>query len=424
MKRRVRHVIDHTGHFMATIDAIDPGQTLTAEEAMLLLCARTRMSESLLDQVYALAPRVDWERFRQLALQQGVASLAYRNLKRDLANAVPEEVLSQLRRHAIDNTQSNLGLIKEMVSVSLQLQAHDIDYAVFKGITVSQLVYRDFSIRKCGDIDLLVRKRDFQRARDLFLAEGFVPTLTDEEEADCLQSGLWHEQRRLQIDLHWGMSPTMLGIRADRIMDRRAEMPIGGTSVDVFSTEDVFISLCVNAVKEYWNQMLYPYCDIHEFLQSDIALNWQSVLERAKALNGRRPLEAALGVVRCLFENTLPPELERRLDPHSPAGRVSAELLRQLFEKDWSGSNIIHQETGRHLHYFRSTDEYFIALMDQPMRRFGARHLKSFRPRAADRALIKLPDALGFLYYLIRPVRAVGRQARRLTCRLLGKSPA
>ncbi len=391
---------------------------------MLLLCARTRMPEALLDKVYALAPQVDWERFRQFALQQGVASLAYLNLRRYLANAVPDEVLSQLRRHAIDNTQSNLGLIKELRDVVHQLKAHDIDCAVFKGISISQLVYRDFSIRKCGDIDLLVRKRDFQRAKDVFLAQGFVQTLTDEDETACLQSGLWHEQRRLQIDLHWGISPSLLGIESDKILDSRSELSIGAVSVHAFSTEDVFISLCVNAVKEYWNQLLYPYCDIHEFLQSDIELNWQSVLERAKALNCRRPLEAALGVVRRLFELRLPPELEQRLDSHTSVELVSRELHRQLFEKDWTDSNIIHLETGRHLYYFRSTDEYFIALMDQPLRRFGARHLKSFQPRAADRALIKLPDALGFVYYLIRPVRMVGMQARRLACRLIGKSPA
>jgi hypothetical protein len=408
---------------MTVYDAIAPEGALPSEEALLLLIARTRMSDALLAQAHALAPGVDWERFRQLAMEHGVASLAYPNLMRFPANTIPAEFMMQLKRHAIDNTRTNLGLIRELRDVVHQLKARDIDCALFKGISLSQLVYRDFSIRKCGDIDLLVRKKDFRRAKALFLSLGFRQTLSDKAELACLQSALWHEQRRLQVDLHWGIPPALLGIRSDKIMNSLSQMSIGGTSVSVFSTEDVFITLCVNAVKEYWNQLLYPYCDIHEFLQSDIRLDWQPLLRRAEALNCRRPLVAALGVVSHLFETRLPPALQQRPDPHSSAGLVSRELLRQLFDKEWSGSNIIHEGTGRHLYFFRSTDDYFHALMDQPLRRFGFRYLEFARPTAADKALVALPAALGFLYYLIRPVRLAGKHGRRLANRMIGKSP-
>ncbi len=374
--------------------------------------------------VVALSPDLDWDCFIQLALQHGVAALVYPNLKKVLADVAPDEIVTRLQRHAIDNTQSNLRMIGALREVMQELKSQQIDFALFKGLSISQLVYRDFSVRKCGDIDLLIRKRDFQRAKAIFLALGFRQTLTDEAEADYLQSGLWHEQRRLQIDLHWGIPPSALGINAGKLLNSLMVMPIGGVSVPVFSPADLFISLCVNAVKEYGNQLLYPYCDIREFLSSDVRINWSSLPDRAEALGCRCSLEAALGVVKQLFDIELPAALANALDPHSPAGLISRELLSQVFEKDASGSTIIHQESGRHLYYFRSHDDYLIALMDSPWRRFAYRNLRFIQPNAADRALVKLPDGLSLLYYLIRPVRLAGKQGRQLVGRLIGRTTA
>ena len=397
-------------------------ETLPPTAVMLLLCARTRMPEDVVAQAQILAQTLDWARFEHLALDHGMTALIYPNLRQYFMDQVPDEILSRFRRDAIDNTQSNLGLIRELHGAIQQLSSQGIGYAAFKGLTISQAVYRDFSKRKCGDIDILIQKKDFRRAKALFIGQGFEPVLTDEIERLCLQSDLWHEKRRVQVDLHWGIPPAQLGIRAERLMTNRSTLEIGGMPVSVLSREDMLIMTAVNAVKEYWNQSLYPYCDLHEFLRGDMAPDWELLFTRADALNCMRPLEVALRMVKELYRyDDFPALVQERISGESPTELVARELLQQIFEKKGHAGGIIpFIEHGR-LYYFDTAKDYYLSLMDTNFLRFKYSLQKYARPNEADKRLIRLPGRLYFLYYVLRPVRLAGKQGVRLAHRLMGR---
>jgi hypothetical protein len=341
---------------------------LPAEEALLLHCANRTLSESSIAQASNLLQEVNWERFLQLSYQHGVAGLVFRCLNAHFIGIAPDEVVADLRRYVILNTHNNLGLLREIVNTVALLNEQRIKFAVFKGLITAELAYGDFSIRRCNDIDILVAGADHLRVKALFLSEGFEQTMSSETEFLCMQSGLWHESRKLNIDLHWGIPPRELGIHADRILKNRSSITLAGNDIPTFAKEDMFIILCVNATKEFWDQQLYRYCDIHEFLQRHPDLDWKLIVNRARGLRCKRMLLSGLGIVKALYGSPLPAEIDARLTRNASVQRVVSELLQQLFDH----KNAYRTELGgaRHLYYFHSPSDYFATLIDNRAGRF------------------------------------------------------
>lgn len=394
-----------------------PRSTLPPEEALLLICARREIPESLRQEARALTQRVDWERLVDLARQHRVGSMVYASLKRDFPEAIPAQPLARLREDVLAGTHGNLRLLRELLQLARLLGTHGIRYAVFKGLVINQMVYQDLGIRKCGDIDILVGRGDFLRAKALLQAEGFSQTLSDKAEVQYLQSGLWHEQRQVSIDLHWGLPPRELGIRADRILMRAADITIGGQSLPAFGPEDLLIVLCVNATKEYWNQLLYPYCDIHEFLRSHPGLDWPALFRRARELRCARMVGTALRVMTSLYEAPLPARGETGIPVDE---RAAKELLRQLFELPPDDSG--HAGHSRMLHFFDSTDDYFLGLIDTPLQRLAYRlvhiPLRRHVPEAMGLDLAAPPLGLGWLGPIAKAARIGGAILRKAYRRL------
>ncbi|MCC6209181.1 MAG: nucleotidyltransferase family protein [Gammaproteobacteria bacterium] len=383
-------------------------QQLPAEEGLLLACARSDMTQAEITRAQTLASDLDWHEVERLAREHGVGTLVYPNLKQHFGHEVPAEILDRLRQLSIATTQSNLGLLRELLSTVRELNSHGIECAVFKGLLVNQLAYRNLAIRKSGDVDLLVRKQDYSRAKALFLSQGFTQTLSDKVELLCLQSGLWHEERKLQIDLHWGIPPRELNIRADKIMERITHVAVGGVNVPSFAMEDVFIILCTNATKEFWNQLLYPYRDIAELLRSGIPLDWRSLFNRARDLGCRRAVTVALAVVETLYGVPLPEQVKRELRREPDCEKVERELLRQLFEQDIDDSLVINK-TGHHLYYFVSSARYHEALIDGALDRLRFRYLVFVDPNDETRIRRELTPIAALFHYSVKPFWMCGK---------------
>jgi len=374
-------------------------QEYPVEETLILHCTNRAPSADEIDQAKHLLRKVDWQRLIRLSHEHGVGALLYRYLQDHFAALIPGQACADLRNYVFANTQNNLGLLREMVNTVSLLEEHRIECAVFKGLVTTQLVYGDFSIRKCGDIDILVAESDYPRAKQLFLSAGFLPTMSDKAEIACLQSGLWHEDRRLKIDLHWGIPPRELGVHAERILRNSTSISLGGRDIPTFSREDMFIILCVNATKEYWGQHLYTYCDIREFLQRHTDLDWNLIIDRARALRCERTLLSGLGVVHALYDTPLPAAIDAGLRRIPSLRRIIDELLQQLF--DHNLNRIATQAGDRHLYLFSSSPDYFAALIDNRVRRLlyktVLRHVLSVETEAQGEDATRPARILGLL---------------------------
>jgi hypothetical protein len=174
---------------------------LPPEEALLLISARREIPNNLLAEATRLIPKIDWNRFIRLTVEHGVGPIVHRSMRGYFSSVIPEPYRTQLKQNAVINTQSNLALLGQLLAIVQQLESTGIRFAVFKGLIINQMIYQDLGIRKCGDIDVLIDRRNFSRTKAWFLSQGFRQTLSDKDEALCLQSGLWQEERLINIDL-------------------------------------------------------------------------------------------------------------------------------------------------------------------------------------------------------------------------------
>ncbi len=65
----------------------------------------------------------------------------------------------------------------ELIRIIQLLEKNSIETLAFKGPTLSQMAYRDITLRQYGDLDILVRKKDIYKLDTLLKEHGYQRVL-------------------------------------------------------------------------------------------------------------------------------------------------------------------------------------------------------------------------------------------------------
>src|SRR5207245_416710 len=138
-------------------------------EAELLLCAsRASMDSGRAERIRALVRQsIDWGYVLGIGRRHGVLPLLYWHLSKIWPDAVPKAILKQLRDQFQQNTLHNLFLTGELLKLLNLFQTHGIRAITYKGPTLAMGAYGNLALRQFNDLDLLVRKNDIPKAREL-----------------------------------------------------------------------------------------------------------------------------------------------------------------------------------------------------------------------------------------------------------------
>src|SRR5687767_10017257 len=111
------------------------------EVYLLLDCARTCLDAERRRRIESLiSTEIDWTHLLRLARGHGVMPLLYRTLNSTFSEAVPKDILQELRQHFYDNTGHNLFLTKELIKIVELFDAHGILSIPYKGPVLAALV--------------------------------------------------------------------------------------------------------------------------------------------------------------------------------------------------------------------------------------------------------------------------------------------
>ena len=133
-----------------------------SRENELILCVARRELPNLRESL-------DWDYLFNTAQAHGLLPLLHKDLR---TADVPGHFLSRLKRESVANSQTVLHLIGKQLRVHQLFKEHGIPVALFKGPLLSQMAYGEFSLRQAGDIDMLIHRQHFNRAR---LATDLIP---------------------------------------------------------------------------------------------------------------------------------------------------------------------------------------------------------------------------------------------------------
>ncbi len=367
---------------------------------LLLCCARTKAAPQIVDRIRSLASQpLDWNYFFLLARRHAVVPLVYRQLKQH----VPPENLQQFRKHSLENSARNVVLTGELCRLIDLFASEGIEAIPYKGPLLSLIAYDDLALRRFVDLDVIVKKHDVPRARDLLVADNYALSkpLTVEQQEFLLRTQhnlqFTKDNRQLIVELHWEVAPHLFAssVQGDALWSNLVAFDLNGTQVKTFSADDLLFSLCVHGSRHLWERLGWI-CDVAE-LVSRRKLNWPALLDRAARTDSERMFLLGLQLAETLLGTSLPSEVKRRCEADKRLKPLAANIVANLF----NGPE----------HVPATSSEIFKYNLGV-RRSFGARArylVHILRPTDGDLARRSLPAGLSFAYYLSRPFRLLFR---------------
>lgn len=374
---------------------------LSPEDQTVLLLARGELTPHLQERALGLlATPLRWDLILERAMVHQVYPLLFRNLGRLGFPGMPGQVRTELEALCKGNAFRNTLLAEELARVLTLLKEAGIPVIPLKGVTLAESLYGDVSLRVCTDIDVLIPRRMVAQAFHLLLASGYRAEFTERFFVDLLlhrntECSLEREERSFQyvLEPHWGVLwgiPLDGGVTEDLWGEARPKAAFGVPAYTL-SPEWSLLFLAAHAAHHQW-QGLKWLVDIHEVcIQGGI--DWEKLGAKARCLGWQDVLLLSLSVCRTLFSTPIPEEFSfRRLPPW--LALFPADPSAQPWESAFFPLRLLK----------RPSDKL----------RYGVRLL--LLPTLAEYRLLRLPSALGFLYYPLRILRLGYRWTWRGVC--------
>jgi hypothetical protein len=378
---------------VTAVPVLEAFADLDPEPRVLLLCARPRLDAAGRAEVESLLDAVDWSALVQLAEVHRVTALVLRRLA-DIPG-VPPEITAAGETYLSRQAQRNAALTQALRDVIVALAAKGIAAIPFKGPVVARLAYGDPALRRYADLDVLVREKDTAAACDALTAIGFRGT-------GSLSPAQLRAFRRysgqdivfkadVAVEPHWALAPRTLSLRIDYdgLWSRAREIDLDGQPVFCFGPEDLVTVLCLHGSKEQWTRLLWV-ADLAHMIAASQALDWPALLGRARAQGFLRMVLIALVLAGAAIE--LPAVVKEAIAADPEARALAEEAASRLFEPDRAEESIYTLSAFRRRMRERASDRW----------RYVFRTMTT--PRDMHYSIVRLPDALFFLYAPIKLV--------------------
>jgi hypothetical protein len=369
--------------------------SMQPEDRLCLLLARGRLTPRQRSAAVALLEQpLDWEHFARRAREHEVYPLAFRNLRVLGGAAAPHAILSELEGLSRMNGLRASLLAEELSRLLEALSRAGVNAIPFKGPHLAERLYGDRTLRVCADLDVLVPRESMAAAVATLRLEGYAAEFSPWFlRAPMLRNNFEYPLRRsarggdIFVELHWNVlwnrSADTKTIAA--LWEAATPARFAGAPAYDLSPEWEFLFLAAHAARHNW-QGLKWLVDLDEFLARQI--DWPKVHMVAARLGWERLVQEALGVCQALY-GTPPPAAA------SLPARVRWYPAAPATPTPW-------QNTLLCLSLARGPVEWLRVLLR-----------RIFIPNLMDGERWRLPVPLGFLYYVLRPLRLAFDAMRR-----------
>ena len=267
------------------------------------------LQAALLDDERARAAWSSWKQLETVvSTDQDSGRLFPLLSRRLLAMGIEDPDLPTLKsayRHQWVANQRRLHRAGEALA---HLSDAGIETMVLKGAALAERHYRDVGLRLMYDVDVLVRAERAHEAASALQRHGWRPLLPIELDdlMPVIQGTLYMDEMDDGIDLHW--HAMWAPADEDDFWSAGEPLVVGGTSTLCPCPADQLLHVCVHGV---WNDGLplrwVP--DAMTLMRSAPGLDWDRVVDRARARSLTLPMLGALGYLREAFDAPVPSEV-------------------------------------------------------------------------------------------------------------------
>jgi hypothetical protein len=307
--------------------------------------------------------------------------------------------LNLAKGESILNSQNVLHLVGKQLKLYRLFKDNQVRVAILKGSALAQAAYGDFSLRQAGDIDVLISRDDFHRARLLLESLGYqmTPHLTAAQLSSHLASNCEIQFVRddwfTVVDLHWALAPKSFVFKmdTDELLSRLQPVTIAGTEIATLATEDLIVYLSMHGAKHLWRALEWI-SSLAELIRYAESIAWDTVVDRAEKAHATRMLALGLRLAEGLSDVNVPAEVLRAVDSDESSKRMAQHTLSEIFNAATAAAST-------------ETNLYNLKIMDRKRDAFVSALRAIFVPTMADWSTLNLPPSLHSLYYAYRPLR-------------------
>lgn len=192
-----------------------------------------------------------WESW---AREQGVTAILYRNLRGNMTRGIDERTLDRMEITFIDCILQDELISETIKHIASASKSRGLDMIFLKGATIAKRYYADSSMRPAGDIDILIRRDDIDKCKDLMLSLNFRmdrPELENLRRTKKSELRYFSPKTSMFVETHWDFvnSKTLRKnlLSPDESLWARAEtMMIDGIQINVLSKEHLIVYHCIH----------------------------------------------------------------------------------------------------------------------------------------------------------------------------------
>jgi hypothetical protein len=376
---------------------------LMPEMQLLLSCCRSHVSGKG-DEESSTFSSLDWAAFLELVDRHRVYPFAYRNLSRFGPEEIPDYVVERLSDRVERNTRRALALTSEFVRLFKSFKQKDIPLFPLKGPILALQIYEDVGQRHAGDLDLLVAPQHIEKADQILCDEGFKRLnpdflLSPREQALFLRVGdhfaYSGNDSQIKVELHWwwNSNPYLFPLDIEQVWKHGQTVTVADTQLKTLISDDMLLYLCSHGARHAWSRLFWL-CDVAALVWKNPSFNWTWLMDRAVDLNVGRSLAEGLVMLNILFGDSVPDAVQAYAKQNGAVKKMVDMSLKSLL---MPLANSAHE---RFLGHFRNK-RHTLKLYTKPLYKLGC--LTSLYTSTKDWSLLRLPDMLFPLYFVLRP---------------------
>lgn len=378
---------------------------MSAEVELLTKCLGPTTERDLPNLVnWAESHEVDWDKLIGLARTHGIIAQVFLSL-RPIADQLPEETRRTLKRDYHVSIGRNVFVASELGRIIGLLRSEGIEVIPYKGPVLSDILFGQSAVRESKDIDLVVRRRDIRRARDVLLAGGYQQDVELSEREETFLMGSRKESsydlklpyqsgkgKRLKVELHWRL-PLTSDVPADWYWEDLESYNFNGETVSVFPMETLLLILLSHGFRHYWESLKWL-SDIDLLIRGAKDISWDRFLSLSEKLGVRRVSAFGLLLSQSLLKTPLPRQIQTVLSDEALVQKLIPGAVENMSGKQRCpvgvANNILIRERFRdRLFYFRNLFDYV------------------FLPEITDYRRFPLPRILWPIYWFVRPFKVL-----------------
>ena len=345
------------------------------------------------------AETVDWDFLIRFSSFHCLNSILFKALESLQSDVVPSEKLYILDNYHRSNTMRCGLLFDRLRDVFDLLSSHGIEPLTFKGPVMACELYGDKAFREYSDIDILVHPGSLRKAMDLISSNGYNPDIDmpDSYRGVYEKYGYYYsyfaEKDNTILDLHWRLLPSYLSFSPDTdyVMSQSRQVTVDDYSFLTINPELMIVYLAIHGAKHSWVQLNWL-LDL-ALMAGKEGVVWDEVIDISERYNCRRMLFAGLLLASSVFGPGIPGDIIFRAESDADAVRLREDALSILFPR--KGGFRHRLDIGL----------YFYGSMESNSDRAKFFHDTVLKPTLLEWESVKLPPALYFLYYVVRPLR-------------------